>query len=289
MKVTGIADSAFRKCTKLRYVRIPTTLIRYGSYAFSGCTSLVLNELDLRNVTSIGDCALSDTTVRKVITTGTAPYSSSLSSSYHPFYNVNGFESLCIIYGGTVIDNMLSSSMKRTIRRVNIPSTVTAIRENAFDGCSVLNVALTISSNVRSIGSCSFRNTGIVFSSVDLTGTTENNSVGNNAFSGTTVKKLIVGDRGVMNSNSVANVADTFYCVKGFDTLEYKDGTKTAPNVLSSSMRKTVTEIAVPGTVKTIADRAFADCTLLREIRIPRSATVGTNTFYNCSAAVRYY
>ncbi len=281
VKVTGIGDSAFGKCSRLRYVRIPNTVIRYGSCAFSGCSSLVMNELDIGNVTAIGACAFSGTTIRKIITTGSVPYSYSSSSSSHPFYNVSGFEDLCILYGGTVIDNMLSSSMKKTVRRVNIPSTITTIMESAFDGCTSLKVTLSISENIRKIGNYAFENSGITFLSVDLSGAEDSCSVGYNAFTGTTVKKLVVNNNGVNSYNGSSSSSYPFYGVKGFETLEFKNGTTTTYNVLSSSMRSTITHAVIPSSLKSYATSLFEDCTKLKQEMVitPTVTNIGNYAF----------
>ncbi len=283
VKVTGIGDSAFGKCSRLRYVRIPNTVIRYGSCAFSGCSSLVMNELDIGNVTAIGACAFSGTTIRKIITTGSVPYSYSSSSSSHPFYNVSGFEDLCILYGGTVIDNMLSSSMKKTVRRVNIPSTITTIMESAFDGCTSLKVTLSISENIRKIGNYAFENSGITFLSVDLSGAEDSCSVGYNAFTGTTVKKLVVNNNGVNSYNGSSSSSYPFYGVKGFETLEFKNGTTTTYNILSSAMRNTIKHVIIPSSVKVYAASLFENCTNLKEEMSVSSkvTSIGNYAFQN--------
>ena len=65
--VTSIGNGAFRGCTKLEEVTIPSGVIRIGSYAFEGCSTLPKIDLP-ESVTKIGEgCFSSCNSLEKVI------------------------------------------------------------------------------------------------------------------------------------------------------------------------------------------------------------------------------
>ena len=50
-----------------------------------------------------------------------------------------------------------------------------------------------------------------------------------------------------------------------------------------------LTFVRIPDTVKTIGNRAFAECVLLKEIKIPDSVTsIGGGAFKDCSSLTIY-
>ena len=210
----------------------------------------------------------------------------------YPFYNVNGFETLEYQKDTTTLVNVLSASMRASLKNVVFPTKITSYATGVFEDCSNLKIEMAITESISSIGNNAFKNSAITFTSVDLSGCSSYPSVGTNAFTGTTVKKLIVNDNGVkVNSNyGISSEFYPFYGVKGFTTLEYKEGKTFAYNVLSSSMRKTLTEVTVSSSVTQIGSSAFDDCVLLERISLPWAAKYDREkTFRNCKAVITYY
>lgn len=212
-----------------------------------------------------------------------------VSSTYYPFYGVNGFKTLRVLASATTVYNVMSDSMRATVTKVILPTTITTIMDSAFESCKNLKQDVTITSKITKVGSNAFKNSGITFKSVDTSGMTYSSSVGNNAFSGTTIEKLVVGQVGINSSNNANNGYYPFYDVNGFKTLEIKSDANTVYNVLSASMRKTVENVTVPKSVTTIYDEVFKDCISLKEIKLPRGVKTSTNTFINCPAKITYY
>ncbi len=167
-KVVSLGTNAFLSCTALKAVRIPESVTKYGSNVFSNSLSLVIESLDLTKITSIGAKAFANTTIKEIITAGTSLYSYSSPSQDHPFYSVKGFEKLTIIAGCTTLSNLMSSSMKKTVKSTNIPDSVTKFSDSVFEDCVNLKIEISLSPRVTSIGDYAFKNSGITFTSVDL-------------------------------------------------------------------------------------------------------------------------
>lgn len=273
---------------------IPSTVISIGDSAFknSGLTFSIVHLTGCSSNSSVGKNAFTGTTVKILILNNNWVRTSyGVSAAEYPFYNVKGFEILEYMYGTTTARDVLSDSMRSSITTAYIPDSITVYASEFLSNTPNLKGELSLPSTVINIGDSAFKNCGLTFVSVDLSSCSSNSSVGKNAFTGTTVKKLIVNNNGVrVNSNYGVSAEEyPFYNVEGFTTLEYKKDTTTARNVLSDSMRKTLTEVTVPKTVTKIDDNVFSDCTLLEEISLPYGTVYEKNTFKNCKAKmVRY-
>ena len=159
--VTSVGFVAFCHCTALKTVTFanastPNTTI--AAQCFYGCTALTTLNLGTA-VKTIGDNAFSGCTS---LTSATIPASVS-SIGLSPFQNCSVLSTLNVASGNTVYDsrggcnaiiktssNELIQGCKTTI----IPSTVTAIKGNAFQNC--LLTSITIPASVSSIGDNAF-------------------------------------------------------------------------------------------------------------------------------------
>ena len=126
--VTSISSSAFYNCYSLTSITIPSSVTRIGSQAFYSCYSLTPITIP-SSVTSIGDYAFQ--------------YCSSLTSITIP--------SSVTSIGGYAFQYCYS------LQSVTIPSSVTSIGDYAFQYCSSLT-SITIPSSVTSIGNYAFDN-----------------------------------------------------------------------------------------------------------------------------------
>lgn len=251
--VTSIGNNAFGNLKNLTSVSIPNTVKTIGALAFTDCSSLTSVVIP-EGVTSIG---------------------------YNVFY----------------FNEKLSS--------VTLPSTLTTIGSGAFFYClSLTNI--TIPENVTKIESTAFSYSRL--SSISIPSATLGDSVFSNCPNLTTVNLL----SGVKEISSGAfngaykliniNVSeDNMYFSSQNGVLYNKDKT----SLLSYPRGKTETSfnvplgvetigpqafefsnlqsISLPGTLKTISQMAFLDCSKLKSISIPNSVTtIGESAFKRC-------
>ena len=148
-----------------------------------------------------------------------------------------------------------------SLASICIGTSVTSIGLQAFSGCSSLT-SFTIPNSVKSIGNFTFDGCS------SLTSVTIPNSVksiGDQAFSGCSGLTSIV----VKNGNAY------------YDSRENCNAIiETATNTLIAGCQNTL----IPNSVKSIGDRAFADCSSLTSVTIPNSVkSIGDRAFSGCS------
>ncbi len=153
VKITGssyIPYGAFRGCTGLTSITIPSSVTSIGGYAFYGCTGLTSIEIP-SSVTSIGDMAFN-----KCLGLTSIELPSSVTSiGYGAFSNCTGLTSIEIPSSVTSIGKYAFYSCSG-LTSIEIPSSVTSIGDYAFQGCSGLT-SVVIPSSVTSIGDYAFQ------------------------------------------------------------------------------------------------------------------------------------
>ena len=147
--VTSIGYSAFEGCSGLTSLSIPSSVTSIGSGAFEGCSGLTSLTIP-SSVTSIGSGAFEDCTGL----TSLAIPSSVTSIDRYVFENCSGLTSITIPSSVTWIGDSAFEGCSG-LTSLTIPSCVTWIGDSAFEGCSGLT-SLTIPSSVTSIGSGAF-------------------------------------------------------------------------------------------------------------------------------------
>ena len=158
-KVTAIGISAFGGCRRLTSITIPESVTSIGEEAFYGCESLTSITIP-ESVTSIGNYAFFICTS---LTSIDIP-SSVTTIGESAFYGCSSLTSMTVASGNTVYDsrdncNAIIETASNTLitgcMNTTIPSTITAIGESAFDGCTSLT-DITIPEGVASIGNNAF-------------------------------------------------------------------------------------------------------------------------------------
>ena len=148
--LTSIGADAFRYCSGLTSVTIPSSVTSIGDYAFqyTGLTSLIIPS----SVTSIGTYSIADCTS---LTSVSIPSSLQI-ISHGAFGGCSNLTSVTFPEGVTGIgENAFGHCFGLT--SVIFPSSVTSIGDYAFRYCSGLT-SVTIPSSVTNIGSYAFEN-----------------------------------------------------------------------------------------------------------------------------------
>ena len=160
--VTSIGWEAFRNCTGLTVLTLPRSVIEIGYWSFSGCTNLT-DIIIPSSVTSIGDTPFSNCPILTA-TVVAGSYADEWCRENNIPVNVigdgsqdnlddfvieNGVVTGYVGTGGDVVipskdkdGNAVTTigygafSDKKNITGVHVPSTITEIHSNAFDGCT---------------------------------------------------------------------------------------------------------------------------------------------------------
>lgn len=310
--VTTIADCAFSECSTLRYITIPNSVTRIGLEAFFRCSSL-LNVNIPNSVTTIGYQAFYGcSALRSVaipasvrgIASSAFEFCPSITSitvaSGNPQYDSRN-DCNAIIETG---ENRMIAGCMNTI----IPTTVTAIDDYTFSGCSELT-SLEIPSPVTEIGFFAFRSCSKL-RQVTLPETLT--TIGASAFFECTALGSISIPAAVTSigpfafehcpalvSMTVAGENKTYDSRQGCNAIIETATGKLFAGCMNTTIPATVTaigqnafsgcfmltSITIPKSVTTIGDFAFMGCSSLASINIPNSVTsIGYAAFNGCSA-----
>lgn len=127
--VVAIAKAAFKDCSKINAITLPSTVTTIGDYAFAGC--VLLEYIDIpETVTSIGVGA---------------------------FYDCIGLTSV-LFEGTSTISTIkeLTFNNCTSLVSITIPTSIKTVEAGAFMDCTALTTAV-VSEGVESIGSVAFR------------------------------------------------------------------------------------------------------------------------------------
>ncbi len=154
--VSAIGEYAFKGCTGLTSISLPTSLLTIGQYAFESCTGLTSISLPSK-VTSVGNYAYSGCSNATSLTIGNNSGSSRTIGDY-AFQNCSKVTSItiptCVTAIGQYVFNGCSNATTLTF---NSTSKVATIGGYAFKGCEKIT-SVTIPASVTSIGNEVFWN-----------------------------------------------------------------------------------------------------------------------------------
>ena len=314
--LTSVRWYAFANCHNLSALTLPNSVMSIGDGAFGTCKNL--SSLTIPNsVTSIGDFAFE---FCHGLTSMTIPISVT-SLGYGLFYCCSPLSQIVVEAGNPVYDsrencNAIIETSTNTLvagcKNTTIPSSVTSIGQNAFDGSGL--TSLDIPNSVTSIGDFAFSYclnlTSITipssvtfignyaFSQSGLTSITIPNSIahiGNWAFSGCGSLGQIVVDPGNTvydsreNCNAIIETSSNKLIVGGNNTTIPNSVTSIGPSAFRFCSG--LTSIEIPNSVTSIESSAFGGCTGLISITsfTETPPTIGSNAFSQVDKTIPVY
>lgn len=236
---------AFKDCTKLKSVKIPSSVTAINRPAFEGCTSLKKIVVDPNNASYCSE----DGVLFKNDKTEIVRYPIGKTGTEYVIPN----SVTKIGYGAFGDCSKLTS--------ITIPSSVTIIDVAAFWGCTGLT-SMVIPNSVTGIDNFAF------YGCTNLESITIPGSVtimGEQEFAGCNSLKSINVD---VNNSAYSSVDGVLFNKEKTVLLYYPHG-------------RPYTQYAVPNGVATIFEFAFADCTRLTSIEIPSSVTYIIDMAFN--------
>lgn len=252
----GLADIgpyAFYRCTSLTSVTLPGSLISIGQDAFVGCTGMTRVSLP-SSVTTIGDLAFAECGLTSVTIPGSVT-----SIGENPFALCSALKTITVASGNTTYNShegcnaIIETSTNKLIsgcQNTTILSSVTAIGESAFAGCTGLT-SFSLPGTVTTIGAYAYEGCTSL-TSVTIPGSVT--SIGKNPFAYCSE----------LTSIQIENGNPNFDSREGCNAIIAK-----ADNKLVSGCMNTT----IPSSVTSLGEESFAGCTGLTAIDIPSTVT----------------
>ena len=283
--ITHIGEGAFKDCTNIKSVKIPSTVTHIGKEAFSGCTSLESITIPA-NVTTIGENAFVNCPSLKRI---------SVSSQNQNYKSIDGDlytkdGKTLIKYTAKKVENsfeiphgveqICTTAFDTSAKNVTIPASVTSI-STAFAGLTTLEtVIFEKGTTIGVIGLGAFKYcTGL--KSIQIPASVEQISF--SAFQGCKSLQSVTFEQG-----SKLNYIDS-YAFSGCSSLETitvpVGVTKIGWGAFSRCTSLKSVLFSANNVLETIDQYAFMDCTSLANIQLPQSTTsIWKEAFANCTS-----
>ena len=286
----SITDDAFKGCTGLASIEIPSSVTKIGFDAFYGCAELktVVNFSELTVSKGSSNNGYIAYYADKVIN---AP-NGFVDGDFAWGIDYNGVYVLCS-YLGDATELTLPTDYKgenykignsafqncTNLSSVEIGNNVEYIGDYAFYGCSGLTGELVIPNSVISIGGGAFQGcSGLTGELVIPNGVA---IISNGAFNGCS------GLTSVEIPNSVRIIEDdAFSGCSGLTSVEIPNS---VTNIGSNAFRdcEGLTSVVIGNGVTSIGDYAFERCSALASVELPVSLrSIGENAFARCTSLV---
>ncbi len=287
--ITRIEQSAFTNCRVLPEITIPNTVQYIGREAFYNCVAMDIVRIG-SGVINMGAApfrTLNNPSGWSMMTKLEVDAANPVYSSRDGIlYNKEQTELLICPEGKVgavdipatvthIKDEAFYNCAKMT--SVSIPTSVTHIGTYVFYACKSLGGVLTIPSHIVSIGDYAFQNCTGFTGNITLPATLE--AIGYRAF------QACHGLTGVtMNSQPTANIGnEVFGTCEGLTYAIIGEGVKKLPN--NTFWRcNNLASVQLPATLESIGNNAFTQCYELSSISLPESLkTIGAGAFASCN------
>ena len=249
--VTKIGSWAFSLCSQLTAVTIPEGVATIGSYAFGYCHSLTAVNIPA-SVTSIGEWSFDEYTALTQI--NVASGNTAYCSENGILFNKDKTTLICYPAGKPQLEYTIPSSV----------TVMTVIGVKAFAYCDALT-QLTIPEGVATIGNSAFKSCSSL-TEVNIPASVTN--IGSWVF-------------------NYCSALTAIHVAEGNTAYSSEDGVlfnKDKTTLLQYPAGKTETTYAVPASVTSIAEYAFAWCRNLTKISLPESLdNIGNVAFNECT------
>ena len=316
VSVTEIGESAFENCTSLTSVTIPDSVTSIGFCAFYNCKSLTSVTIP-DSVTSIGDYAyhgcyftsenfvnnsnveLDDSSKPTIVDTDAGGFciKDNVLVNMRPAYAIGEvtIPNSVIIFGYSAFDSCES------LISVTIPDSVTCIDDRTFSSCTSLT-SIEVSGNNKNYSSID----GVLFNKNKSrlitypAGKTDSKyvmpnsviSIDDDAFDSCINLKSVTIPNSVtsIDSGAFSNCISLTSIEVSGNNKNYSstDGVlfnKDKSELITYPAGKTDSEYAIPNSVTSIGNYAFACSTNLTSVSIPNSVTsIGYDTFEDCTS-----
>ena len=301
--VTTISSYAFKDCSGLKSLTIPSSVTSISVFTFNGCSieNLTYNTNAIGNAfrgrTSLKTVNIGDNVTRisseafsgcTGLTSITIP-SNVTSISSDAFNNCDNLETLT--YNTNAIGSAFSGIT--SLRTINIGNNVTSIGDNAFKGCTEL-MTITIPNNVTSIGNNAFDGCTNVMEFIFERPTAP--SFGTSVFENTTGKIYVPTSAAVTKYKNASNMSSYASRVEVLDGI-FVDGIKyvvRSDGNMAVAAKNYMGKIVIPEsvhyqgtdyTVTAINYDAFHNCSNLKSVTIPNTVTrMEQGTFTGCTS-----
>lgn len=285
--VTSIPDCAFRYCSRLEEVQLPSTLTTIGYCAFSQCRKL--NEITLsEGLEEIGSYAFESTSLKTL----TIPASVTFINDY-AFSSCKSL--IAVTYKSSAdVSNCMFNECS-TLQSVRFLGNIASIGRNAFNGTTALN-KISLPSSVSTIYDGAFSDSAIReidLSNLSITSIEYNTfancknlatvlfpnsltSIGSAAFKNTKIKNLVISE----NFTSIASKAfsDCYY----LETVTFNGNTELDSSIFSDC--RSLRQVSLPENMTSIPNSLFSNCISLSFMNLPEGVTsIGNSAFAGCT------
>lgn len=271
LHVRGIAAGAFKDCTFIESVSLPTFVTSIGREAFKGCTNL--NNINLRNVLHVEDncfegcSSLDNVYLGNVRTIGNYAFSKTgisgkiyldycTSLGMGAFDNCWNLEKVSLRSGTQTINDYTFYEC-RSLKEINLSSSLQSVGNGAFYNCTSLNTDIfNTENNVSSIGDYAFWNCTALDGPLILNNI---NSLGKYAFCNCSSLE------GSLILNNISSIGEYTFC-----NCSSLDGSLILNNIHS------------------VGEYAFSNCTGFKEVKLAKSLTSCSATAFENLSSVEY-